>query len=95
MRLVLFLRRCIFVLVPYIIVKDKGQLSFNVSFDLQNKLSSSKKIQKDVPQVKIYIPLQNHQDNPVTIEKKYPGKNLANSYLEKAQPFAASCSKAL
>ena len=26
-------------------------------------------IQKDVQQVKIYTPLQNHQDNPVTIEK--------------------------
>ena len=67
-RLVLFVRRCMFVLVPYMI-EDRGQLSFNVSFDLQNKLSSSKMIQKDVPQVKIYIPLQNHQDNLVTIEK--------------------------
>ena len=48
MRLVLFVRRCMFVLVPYMI-EDRGQLSFNVSFDLQNKLSSSKMIQKDVP----------------------------------------------
>ena len=50
-------------------IKDRGQLSLNVSFDLQSKLSSSKMIQKDVQQVKIYTPLQNHQDNPVTIEK--------------------------
>ena len=68
MRLVLFVRRCMFVLVPYMI-KDRGQLSLNVSFDLRNKLRSSKMIQKDVLQVKIYTPLQNHQDNPVTIEK--------------------------
>ena len=47
-RLVLFVRRCMFVLVPYMI-KDRGQLSLNVSFDLQNKLSSGKMIQKDVP----------------------------------------------
>ena len=59
----------------------------NVSFDLQNKLSSSKMIQKDVQQVKIYTLIQNHQDSPVTIEKNTLKKNLANSYLEKAQPW--------
>ena len=52
-------------------------------------------IQKDVQQVKIYTLIQNHQDNPVTIEKNTLKKNLANSYLEKGATLAASCSKAL